>query len=70
MLNDYVLGPEDEISITVWDHPDLTRKTRINMEGKISFPLIGELQVTGLTQLQVEKKLKRCSRTGTSWTLR
>jgi len=55
---DYVLGPEDEISITVWDHPDLTRKARINIEGKISFPLIGELQVTGLSQLQVEKKLK------------
>ncbi len=56
---DYVLGPEDEISITVWDHPDLTRKARINIEGKISFPLIGELQVTGLSQLQVEKKLKQ-----------
>ncbi len=54
---DYVLGPEDEISIIVWDHPDLTRKTRINLEGRISFPLIGELQVTGLTQLQLEKKL-------------
>jgi len=56
--SDYVLGPEDEISITVWDHPDLTRKERINLEGKISFPLIGELQVTGLSQLQLEKKLK------------
>jgi polysaccharide export outer membrane protein len=55
---DYVLGPEDEISITVWDHPDLTRKARINIEGKISFPLIGEVQITGLSQLQVEKKLK------------
>jgi len=55
---DYVLGPEDEISITVWDHPDLMRKERINLEGKISFPLIGELQVTGLSQLQLEKRLK------------
>jgi polysaccharide export outer membrane protein len=53
----YVLGPEDEISIIVWDHPDLARKTRINLEGRISFPLIGELQVAGLTQLQLEKKL-------------
>lgn len=55
---DYVLGPEDEVSITVWDHPDLTRKERINLEGKISFPLIGDLRVTGLSQLQLEKKLK------------
>jgi polysaccharide export outer membrane protein len=34
------------------------RKERINLEGKISFPLIGELQVTGLSQLQLEKRLK------------
>ena len=31
-------GPEDEISIIVWDHPDLVRKIRINLEGRISFP--------------------------------
>ena len=42
---DYVLGPEDEISITVWDHPDLSRKERINLEGKISFPLIGDCRL-------------------------
>ncbi len=55
---DYILGAEDEISIIVWDHPDLIRKTRINLEGRISFPLIGELRVAGLTQLHVEKKLR------------
>lgn len=55
---DYILGPEDEISITVWDNPDLTRTARINLEGKISFPLIGELSVIGLTQLQLEKRMR------------
>jgi polysaccharide biosynthesis/export protein len=54
---DYVLGPEDEISIIVWDHPDLTRRARINLAGSISFPLIGEVQVSGLSQLQLEKTL-------------
>ena len=56
--SDYILGPEDEISIIVWDHPDLTRRTRINLEGTISFPLIGEFKVAGLSQLQLEKKLR------------
>ena len=55
---DYILSPEDELSITVWDHPDLTRKTRVSLEGKISFPLIGEVEVAGLTPLQAEKKIK------------
>ena len=55
---DYVLGPEDEISITVWDHPDLTKRTRINLDGSISFPLIGEFKAAGLTQLELERKLR------------
>ncbi|MCX5811380.1 MAG: SLBB domain-containing protein [Proteobacteria bacterium] len=56
--DDYKIGVEDELSVTVWDHPDLTRKIRVNLEGRISFPLIGELDVSGLTPLQLEKKLK------------
>lgn len=55
---DYLIGPEDELSITVWDHPDLTRKLRVNLEGKISFPLIGEVDAAGLTPIDLEKKMK------------
>lgn len=55
---DYVIGPEDELAITVWDHPDLTRKIRVNLEGNISFPLIGEVKVSGLTTIQAEKRLR------------
>lgn len=55
---DYVLGPEDELSLTVWDHPDLSRKIRVNLEGKISFPLIGEVMAAGLSPIQLENELK------------
>ncbi|HQH42596.1 MAG TPA: SLBB domain-containing protein [Syntrophorhabdaceae bacterium] len=55
---DYVIGPEDELAITVWDHPDLSRKLRVNLEGKISFPLIGEVHAAGLTPIELENKLK------------
>lgn len=58
MPAEYTIGPEDEMSVTVWDHPDLARKVRVNLEGKISLPLIGEVQVAGLTPLQAEKKIK------------
>lgn len=54
----YVLGPEDEVSVMVWDHPDLTRKIRINLEGRISFPLIGEFRAGGLTPLELERRLR------------
>ena len=43
----YKLGPEDEIEIRVWDHDDLTRKTRIAMNGMISFPFIGDIKAGG-----------------------
>lgn len=56
---DYVLGPEDEIEIKVWDHEDLTRKQRVGLEGKISFPFVGDLKAQGLTVLQLQKELER-----------
>ncbi len=55
---DYEIGPEDELAITVWDHPDLTRKIRVSLEGKISFPLIGEVVAAGLTPIQLENEIK------------
>jgi polysaccharide export outer membrane protein len=54
----YVVGPEDELAITVWDHPDLGRKTRVNLEGMISFPLIGEVRAAGKSLIQLETDIK------------
>ena len=45
----YRLGPEDEIEIRVWDHDDLTRKTRVGLDGNISFPFVGEIKAQGLS---------------------
>jgi polysaccharide export outer membrane protein len=55
----YRLGPEDEIEIRVWDHEDLTRKTRISLNGAISFPFVGETKAGGLTVLELQKELER-----------
>jgi polysaccharide export outer membrane protein len=53
----YVLGPGDVIKITVYNNPDLTLETRVTELGMISFPLVGELQVGGMTSTAAEKKL-------------
>lgn len=55
----YRLGPEDEIEIRVWDHEDLTRKTRISLTGTISFTFAGEIKAGGLTVLELQKELER-----------
>jgi polysaccharide biosynthesis/export protein len=47
---EFLLGPEDVIDIAVWRSEDLTQKdVVIGPDGKISMPLIGEVEVTGRT---------------------
>lgn len=50
-------GPGDVLKILVYGNPDLTLETKINEAGKISFPLLGEVVVEGLTPAAVERKI-------------
>ncbi|MGH7183948.1 MAG: polysaccharide biosynthesis/export family protein, partial [Nitrospiraceae bacterium] len=52
--NDFVLGPEDVLEISVWRNLDLSRKeVVVRPDGKISMPLIGELVASGLDANQL-----------------
>ena len=55
----YQLGPEDAIEISVWKEPDLTKQISISPDGKISYPLIGEVQVAGKTVKQVRDEISK-----------
>jgi len=44
---EYVIGVEDKLSISVWREPDLTRTVTVRPDGKITFPLIGDIQAAG-----------------------
>lgn len=50
----YVIGPEDVLYIHVWKEIDLTRTVPVRADGKISMPLINEIQAAGLTPLQIK----------------
>jgi len=54
---DYLVGSQDVLKITVYEHPDLTTEVRVSEDGKITFPLVGELEVKGLSVQQIEKKI-------------
>lgn len=54
---EYILGEGDLLKITVYENEDLTTTSRISGEGKVTFPLIGEVSVSGLTTREVEQKL-------------
>jgi len=57
----YVIQPNDILEIFVWKEPDLTRKVLVRPDGRISFPLVQDLQAAGISpgelKVQVEKKL-------------
>lgn len=56
-VGDYLLGSGDVVHITVFQNPDLTTDARVSETGSITFPLVGAVQVGGLTQQGAEKKL-------------
>jgi polysaccharide export outer membrane protein len=53
----YRIGPADELNIYVWKEPDLSRDVTVLPDGKITFPLIGELQAQGKTVAELKKMI-------------
>jgi len=53
----YLLGPEDALEVSVWKEPDLTKQLIVRPDGKITYPLIGEVQAAGLTVKQLQEEI-------------
>lgn len=57
-LSDYLVGDGDVLKITVYDNPDLDTVIRINTDGSIQFPLIGRVDLSGMTVAQATKQIE------------
>jgi polysaccharide export outer membrane protein len=55
--NSFVIGNDDVLAINVWKEPDISRSIPVRSDGKISLPLVGEVQAAGLTPLKLEKDI-------------
>jgi polysaccharide biosynthesis/export protein len=53
----YVIGPGDMLSITVWKNDTLSRVVPVRPDGKISMPLLHDVQASGLTAMQLRDKI-------------
>jgi len=53
----YLLGPEDALEVSVWKEPELTRQLVVRPDGKITYPLIGEVQAAGRTVKQLQEEI-------------
>jgi polysaccharide biosynthesis/export protein len=55
---DYKIGPQDVIRIDVWKEPDISRTIPVRPDGKISLPLLNDVQAAGFTAMQLAGSLR------------
>lgn len=55
---DYIIGPGDVLDISVWKEQALTKLVNVLPDGKISFPLVGQIEAGGKTLSQLTKELE------------
>jgi polysaccharide biosynthesis/export protein len=53
----YVIGAQDVLDINVWKEPDLSRSVPVRPDGKISLPLLNDVQAAGLTPAQLAEQI-------------
>jgi polysaccharide export outer membrane protein len=54
----YVIGPTDVLEVNVWREPSLSRTVPVRPDGKISLPLLDDVEAAGLTPLQLKATLE------------
>ncbi|MCW5982853.1 MAG: polysaccharide biosynthesis/export family protein [Bryobacteraceae bacterium] len=53
----YVIGAEDQLSVSVWKEPEVSRQVIVRPDGKITMPLIGEVQASGKTPVALAQQI-------------
>jgi len=53
----YIIGPEDELIVNVWREADISRSVPVRPDGKISLPLLNDVQASGLTPMQLGSEI-------------
>ena len=54
---EYRIGASDLIEISIFGHDELNSRVRVSEDGKITLPLVGEIEIRGLTKTEAENKL-------------
>jgi polysaccharide export outer membrane protein len=55
---EYVIGPADVLTISVWNNEDLSQTVTVRPDGKFSFALVGEVEAVGLTPVQLQTRME------------
>ena len=57
VTQEYIIGPEDVLEITVWRNQDLSKVVAVRPDGRISLPLIGDVTAVGKTPAQLTEEI-------------
>jgi polysaccharide biosynthesis/export protein len=60
---EYAIGTEDVLAINVWKEPEISGTVPVRPDGKVTVPLIGEIQAKGLTPTELETNITKALRT-------
>jgi polysaccharide export outer membrane protein len=53
----FIIGNDDVLAVNVWNEPNISRSIPVRSDGKISLPLVGEVQAAGRTPLKLEEDI-------------
>jgi polysaccharide export outer membrane protein len=53
----YVIGNDDVLNVSVWKEPEISRTVPVRPDGKITLPLVGEIQASGITPLRLQARI-------------
>jgi polysaccharide export outer membrane protein len=55
----FQIGSDDVLAINVWKEPEISRSVPVRSDGKVSLPLVGEVQASGQTPKQLETEIAK-----------
>ncbi len=55
----YIIGPDDVLAINVWKEPEISRAVPVRSDGRISLPLVGEVQAAGRTPHELKEEITK-----------
>lgn len=58
LSSDYIIGPGDNISVFVWRNPELSTNVEVRPDGRVSIPLVDDVQAVGKTPTQLANDIK------------
>jgi polysaccharide export outer membrane protein len=58
-MHDYLIGPGDNLSIVVWRNPEVSQSVPVRPDGKITTPLVEDLQASGKTSTELARDVEQ-----------